>query len=65
MSDLRGIMSELFTKAEHWGYWHEGRRNPIAQVRIDQNWNVRPERSLTPDHLNDPNCLLQSRQSPD
>jgi hypothetical protein len=50
------------TKAEEWGYWPEGRRNPISGVKIGQKWNVRPERILTEEEtvkvlarLNDPN----------
>ena len=42
-------MSGLFTEAEDWGYWREGRCNPIARIRIGQKWNVRPERILTPE----------------
>ena len=47
MNDLRGIMSGVFTKAEEWGYWPEGRRNPISRVKIGEKWSVRPERILT------------------
>ena len=65
MNDLRGIMSGIYTKAEEWGYWPEGRRNPISRVKIGQKWNVRPERILTEEdtvrvlaRLNDPNLLV-------
>jgi integrase len=65
MNDLRGIMSGIYTKAEEWGYWPEGRRNPISRVKIGQKWNVRPERILTEEEtvkvlarLNDPNLLV-------
>jgi integrase len=65
MNDLRGIMSSIYTKAEEWGYWPEGRRNPISRVKIGQKWNVRPERILTEEEtvkvlarLNDPNLLV-------
>src|SRR5277367_374224 len=47
MNDLRGIMSGIYTKAEEWGYWPEGRRNPISRVKIGEKWSVRPERILT------------------
>ncbi|MGA2185793.1 MAG: site-specific integrase [Bryobacteraceae bacterium] len=47
MNDLRGIMSGIFTKAEEWGYWPEGRRNPMSRVKIGEKWSVRPERILT------------------
>ena len=65
MNDLRGIMSGIFTKAEEWGYWPEGRRNPISRVKIGEKWSVRPERILTEEQtvkvlarLNDPNLLI-------
>src|SRR5208282_1019347 len=65
MNDLRGIMSGIYTKAEEWGYWPEGRRNPISRVKIGQKWSVRPERILTAAEtvkvlarLNDPNLLV-------
>jgi integrase len=64
MNDLRGIMSGIYTKAEDWGYWPEGRRNPMSRVKIGEKWSVRPERILTEDEtvrvlarLNDPNLL--------
>ena len=47
MNDLRGIMSGIFTKAEEWGYWPEGRRNPMSRVKIGARWSARPERILT------------------
>jgi integrase len=65
MNDLRGIMSGIFTKAEEWGYWPEGRRNPISRVKIGEKWSVRPERILTEEEtvrvlagLHDPNLLV-------
>ncbi|MEO8427844.1 MAG: site-specific integrase, partial [Verrucomicrobiota bacterium] len=65
MNDLRGIMSGIFTKAEEWGYWPEGRRNPISRVKIGEKWSVRPERILTPEQtmrvlarLSDPTLLV-------
>ena len=65
MNDLRGIMSGIFTKAEEWGYWPEGRRNPMSRVKIGSKWSVRPERILTDDEtvrvlawLSDPNLLI-------
>jgi integrase len=65
MNDLRGIMSGIFTKATEWGYWPEGRRNPISRVKIGEKWTVRPERILTEEEtvkvlarLNDPNLLV-------
>ena len=65
MNDLRGIMSGVFTKAEEWGYWPEGRRNPMSRVKIGEKWSVRPDRILTEDEtvkvlarLNDPNLLI-------
>ncbi len=65
MSDLRGIMSGIFTKAEDWGYWPEGKRNPLSRVKIGSKWTARPERILTEEetvqvlaHLSDPNLLI-------
>ena len=65
MNDLRGIMSGIYTKAEEWGYWPEGRRNPISRVKIGEKWGVRPERILTEEEtvrvlarLSDPNLLV-------
>src|SRR5258708_37096016 len=65
MNDLRGIMSGICTKAEEWGYWTEGRRNPSSRVKIGEKWSVRPERILTEEEtvkvlarLIDPNLLV-------
>jgi integrase len=65
MNDLRGIMSGIYTKAEEWGYWPEGRRNPMSRVKIGEKWSVRPERILTGEEtvkvlarLSDPNLLI-------
>src|SRR4051812_2255719 len=65
MNDLRGIMSGVYTKAEEWGYWPEGRRNPLSRVKIGEKWSVRPERILSEDEtvrvlrrLSDPNLLV-------
>jgi integrase len=65
MNDLRGIISGIYTKAEDWGYWPEGRRNPMSRVKIGTKWNVRPERILTEAEtvrvlarLKEPNLLI-------
>jgi integrase len=65
MNDLRGIMSGVYTKAEEWGYWPEGRRNPLSRVKIGEKWSGRPERILTGEEtirvlrrLDDPNLLI-------
>jgi integrase len=65
MNDVRGIMSGVYTKAEDWGYWPEGRRNPMSRVKIGEKWSVRPERILTEEEtvrvlalLSDPNLLV-------
>jgi integrase len=65
MNDLRGIMSGIYTKAEEWGYWPEGKRNPMSRVNIGEKWSVRPERILNEDEtvrvlarLTDPNLLI-------
>jgi integrase len=64
MNDLRGILSGIYTKAEEWGYWPEGKRSPISRVKIGEKWSVRPERILTWEEtvrvlarLQDPNLL--------
>ena len=58
-------MSGIYTKAEEWGYWPEGKRSPISRVKIGEKWNVRPERILTWEEtvrvlagLKDPNLLI-------
>ena len=55
----------FFTKAEEWGYWPEGRRNPMSPVKIGEKWSKRPERILTEEEtvkvlprLSDPNLLI-------
>jgi integrase len=55
MNDLR----------EEWGYWPEGRRNPLSRVKIGEKWSVRPQRILTEEEtvrvlarLRDPNLLI-------
>lgn len=65
MNDLRGIMSGIYTKAEEWGYWPEGKRSPISRVKIGEKWSVRPDRILTWEEtvrvlarLEDPNLLV-------
>jgi integrase len=65
MNDLRGIMSGIYIKAEEWGYWPEGRRNPMSRVKVGEKWSVRPERILTETEtvrvlarLCDPNLLV-------
>jgi integrase len=65
MNDLRGIMSGVYTKAEEWGYWPEGRRNPMSRVKIGEKWSKRPDRILTEEQtvkvlarLSDPNLLV-------
>jgi integrase len=65
MNDLRGIMSGIYTKAEEWGYWAEGRRYPMSRVKIGAKWSVRPERILTEEEtvrvlarLKEPNLLI-------
>ncbi|MBA3913078.1 MAG: tyrosine-type recombinase/integrase [Acidobacteriales bacterium] len=64
-NDVRGILSGVFTKAQDWGYWAEGKRNPIHGVAIGEKWNIRPERILSEEetvrvlrHLRDPNLLI-------
>jgi integrase len=58
-------MSGIYTKAEEWGYWPEGRRNPMSRVKIGEKWSVRPDRILTEEEtvrvlaqLSDPNLLV-------
>ncbi|MEK7406004.1 MAG: tyrosine-type recombinase/integrase [Acidobacteriota bacterium] len=65
MSDLRGLMSAIDAKAEEWGYWPEGRRNPISRVKIGRKWHLRPSRIPTDEEtvrilarLEEPNLLV-------
>jgi integrase len=47
MSDLRGVMSGVITKAIQWEIIPETFANPIHRVRLPRKWEVRERRILT------------------
>jgi len=44
-SDLRNILSSIFTKADDWGYWKE--RNPVERADLGRKRPKREKRLLT------------------
>ena len=44
-TDLRNILSNVFTKADDWGYWQD--RNPVQRVTVGRKRAVREKRKLT------------------
>ncbi|MGB9454641.1 MAG: tyrosine-type recombinase/integrase [Bryobacteraceae bacterium] len=46
-TDLRNILSSVFTKAIEWGRWKD--RNPIERVHVGRKQAVREQRKLTDD----------------
>jgi integrase len=44
---VRSIMGRIYRKAEGWGYWEEGKRSPIENVRIGRKSYKRPRQILT------------------
>jgi integrase len=49
MSDLRGVMSGIITKAQEWEILPETFGNPIHRVKLPKKWEVREKRILTPE----------------
>jgi integrase len=47
MSDLRGVMSGIITKAMEWEIFPETFANPIHRVKLPKKWEVREKRILT------------------
>src|SRR5262249_40305580 len=47
MSDLRGVMSGIITKAVGWESLPETLANPIHRVRLPKKWEVREKRILS------------------
>ena len=47
--DLQGLLSNIFSKAEDWGYWHE--RNPVRRVRLGRKNRKWPKRILTDEQI--------------
>jgi integrase len=45
MKGIRKTMSAVYHKAETWGYWEEGKRNPLVKVDIGQK-SYRTERKI-------------------
>jgi integrase len=46
-TDLRNILSGIFTKAEDWGFWND--RNPVERVTVGRQVFAREKRKLTED----------------
>jgi integrase len=46
-TDIRNILSSIFTKATDWGHWSD--RNPIERVHVGRKRSVREKRKLTDD----------------
>ncbi len=47
MSDLRGVMSGIITKAMEWEIFPETFANPIHRVKLPKKWEVREKRILS------------------
>ncbi|HUR44357.1 MAG TPA: tyrosine-type recombinase/integrase [Candidatus Saccharimonadales bacterium] len=65
MTDLRNIMSGIFTKAQDWEILPDTFANPIARVKLPKKWLVYERRILTEEEtvrvlnrLKDPNLLI-------
>ena len=65
MTDLRNIMSGIFTKAQEWEILPDTFSNPIARVKLPKKWLVYERRILTEEEtvcvlsrLKDPNLLI-------
>ncbi|MBI3896612.1 MAG: tyrosine-type recombinase/integrase [Acidobacteria bacterium] len=65
MTDLRNIMSGIFTKAQEWEVLPDIFANPIARVKLPKKWQVYEKRILTEEetvrvlaHLQDRNLLI-------
>jgi len=65
MTDLRNIMSGIFTKAQEWEVLPDTLANPIARVKLPKKWQVYERRILTEEEtvrvlarLRDPNLLI-------
>ena len=44
---VRAIMGRIYRKAEEWGYWQEGARSPIENVKIGKKSYKRPRQILS------------------
>ncbi|MBI3895651.1 MAG: tyrosine-type recombinase/integrase [Acidobacteria bacterium] len=65
MTDLRNIMSGIFTKTQEWEVLPDTLANPIARVKLPKKWQVYEKRILTEEEtvrvlarLHDPNLLI-------
>jgi integrase len=47
MTDLRNIMSGIFTKAQEWELLPDTFANPVARVKLPKKWQVYEKRILT------------------
>ncbi len=65
MTDLRNIMSGIFTKAQEWEVLPDTFANPITRVKLPKKWQVYERRILTEEqtvrvlaHMRDPHQLI-------
>ncbi|MBI4460059.1 MAG: tyrosine-type recombinase/integrase [Acidobacteria bacterium] len=65
MTDLRNIMSGIFTKAQEWEALPDTFANPIARVKLPKKWQVYERRILTEEEtvrvlarMKDPHLLI-------
>lgn len=65
MKGVRKTMSAVYHKAEEWGYWEEGKRNPLVKVDIGKKAYRNARQILTWDEtaavlarMEDPNRLV-------
>jgi integrase len=65
MTDLRNIMSGIFTKAQEWEILPDTFANPITRVKLPKKWQVYEKRILSEqetvrvfDRLRDPNRII-------
>ncbi len=65
MTDLRNIMSGIFTKAQEWELLPDTFANPIARVKLPKKWQVYERRILTEEEtvhalarMRDPHLLI-------
>ena len=65
MTDLRNIMSRIFTRGHEWELIPETFANPMSRVKVGRKWIVRPPQILDNDQtlavfsrLKDPHLLI-------
>lgn len=57
-TDLRNILSSIFTKAIDWGHWKD--RNPVERVSVGRKRLVREKRKLTDEQARSLLAMLRS-----